>query len=147
VIKRVFKVWIIVLAGALCVWGCTQSSGSNKSRTEKIKSLEDKLAKLDDENKSVTLARDQLRKKLIESEEQKLKLQHALEEQQTASARERDELKSQVAARTNERDNLQTQFESMRKALHNILTQADAVSASFSQRPVTSASGMQSGGY
>jgi regulator of replication initiation timing len=131
-----FKGWIVVFAGALCIWGCTKSSGTNY-QAEKAKSLEERLASLVDENKSLTTAREQLRNKLAETEDEKLKIQHDFEELRTTTVRERDDLKSQLAARTTERDSLQVEFESMRKSLHNILNQADAVSAAFSQRSVT----------
>ena len=131
------KGWIVVMAGALCILGCTQSSGTNSNKTERINSLEEKLAKLEDENKSVAAARDQLRKKLLETEEQKLKIQHDFDELQTTSAREREDLKSQLAARTSERDNLQVQFDVVRKSLRNILNQADAISATLPQRAAT----------
>jgi chromosome segregation ATPase len=146
--RRLFRGWIIVLAGASCIWGCTQSSGTNTTKAEKLKALEEKLAKLEDENKSVAVARDQLRKKLIETEEQKLKIQRELEEQQGANTRERDDLKSQLASRTNERDSLQVQFDLMRKALRNLLNQADTISASFPKNRITAAAdGVQPGGF
>jgi chromosome segregation ATPase len=145
---RLFRGWIILLVGALCIWGCTQSSGTGSTKTEKVKSLEEKLAKLEDENKSVAVARDQLRKKLIETEEQKLKIQREFEEQQGANVRERDDLKSQLASRTNERDSLQVQFDLMRKSLRNILSQADTISASFPKNRVTAAAdSAQHGGF
>jgi len=134
--KRILRGWIIILAGALCIWGCTQSSGTNNVKAEKLKSVEEKLSKLEDENKSVALARDQLRKKLIETEEQKVKLQRQMEELKNTTIRERDELKSQLAARTTERDSVQVQFDLIRKSLRNILNQADTISASFPQRQV-----------
>ncbi len=140
--KRFLTGWFIVLVAVFGIWGCTQSSGSSNVKEGKIKSLEEKLVKLEDENKSVAIARDQLRKKLAEAEEQKLQLQHELEQLQTVSLKERDDLKAQLATRTTERDNLQVQFDLIRKALRNILNQADAVSASLPQHTASRQGGL-----
>jgi septal ring factor EnvC (AmiA/AmiB activator) len=135
--KRFFKGWMIVLTAALGVWGCTQSApvGSSTS-SDKQKSLETKVSKLEDENKSVTVAREQLRKKLAEAEEQKTELQKQLDEMKIV-CKERDELKTALAERTEEKVNLQNQFEDIHKALRNIVNQADAISTRMGQPPAT----------
>jgi chromosome segregation ATPase len=143
--KRFVEGGLVVIAAAVGIWGCTQTSseGTNAS-ADKIKTLENNLVQLEDENRSVTAARDQLRKKLAETEEQRLQLQHEIEQLQ-AVAKERDELKEQLVARTAERDNLQNQFDQMRKALRGILNQADAANATLVPRTVPTRTTSQQG--
>jgi septal ring factor EnvC (AmiA/AmiB activator) len=135
--KRFFNGWVILLVAAAGIWGCTQSSSGGGNGTEKIKTLEGTLNKMEDENKAVTAARDQLRKKLAEAEEERIQLEQQLQ----GLGKEREEMKAQLTARTAERDNLQTQFEQIRKALRGVLTQVDAVSNSM--RPVTTSTSAQ----
>lgn len=133
---RANKALVVLVVAALGLWGCSQRPAPGG--LERIKALEGKITKLEDDYKAVATARDQARKKLAEAEEQRLKLQQDLEQQQQQLARERDELKQQVTVRTAERDTLQSQFDVFRKGVRSLLNKADTAAAVTTPPPVLS---------
>lgn len=134
------KVLIVFVIAAMGLWGCAQGPGGGIS-AERIRALEAKVAKLEDDFRTAVTARDQLKKKLASVEDEKEKLTKQVEELQLV-VRERDELKQQLAVRTSERDNVQVQFEQLRKGIKTLLGQAE----SASQIPVTTSTQAPSGG-
>jgi chromosome segregation ATPase len=131
---RANKALVVLLVAVLGLWGCAQRPAPGS--LERIKSLEAKIAKLEDDYKAAATARDQARKKLADADEQRTRLQQDLEQQ----TKERDDLKQQVTARTAERDTLLTQFESFRKGVRSLLNQADTAASALTPAPVISAS-------
>jgi hypothetical protein len=140
---RANKALVVLVVAALGLWGCSQRPAPNG--LERIKALEGKLGKMEDDYKAVATARDQARKKLAEAEELRLKLQQEADQQQQTLTKERDDLKQQVTARTTERDTLQTQFETFRKGVRSLLHQADTAAA-VATPPVLSATDATPGG-
>jgi outer membrane murein-binding lipoprotein Lpp len=118
-------------------WGCAQEQNRGHG-SARIKSLESKIAKLEDDFRAVVAAREQIRKKWKAADQERARLSEELEELQNA-ARERDELRLQVKARTSERDALQSQFDQFRKGIRTLLGQADSACNSTSHPPVTAA--------
>jgi outer membrane murein-binding lipoprotein Lpp len=127
--SRASKTLIIMVVASMGLWGCAQ--GQNGPQVEKIKTLETKCAKLEDDYKAVAEARDAAKKKLAALEEEKKILKQELEHQATVM-KERDDLRNQLTARTTERDALQSQFEMFKNGLKTLLGQAEA-----SNPPVT----------
>jgi chromosome segregation ATPase len=126
-----------MVVATLGLWGCAQEH-RNGPGSARLKALESKNAKLQNDFRAVVAARDQMRKKLIAAEEQKVRLSQQLEEIQ-AITRERDELRQQVTSRTSERDAIQNQFDQFRKGIRSLLGQADTFSANSQPgQPVTS---------
>jgi uncharacterized coiled-coil DUF342 family protein len=128
--NRASKALVVMVVAALGLWGCAQ--GGNTSNAERIRALENKCAKLEDDYKAVAVARDGLRKRLTSLEEEQTRLQQEvdahqplLKERETL-LKEKDELTQQVNTRTTERDSVQNQLEQVRKGLRNLLGQADA---------------------
>jgi septal ring factor EnvC (AmiA/AmiB activator) len=137
---RAHKALVVLVVAVLGLWGCAQRPAPGG--LERIKSLEAKIAKLEDDYKAAATARDQARKKLADSEEQRTKTQQDLEQQQ----KERDDLKQQVTTRTSERDALLTQFESFRKGVRSLLNQADTAASALVPAPALSATDAPPGG-
>jgi septal ring factor EnvC (AmiA/AmiB activator) len=135
---RANKALVILVVAALGLWGCAQGPAHSGANAERIKSLEGKVAKLEEDGKALTSARDQVRKKLAESEELRIKVQQELEQQQAAIAKERDELRTQLNARTTERDQTQAQFEQFRKGVRSLLLQADTAASESTAPPTAS---------
>lgn len=133
--KQALIALTLALLGA---WGCSQSPTPGPSTADRLKALEVKNTKLEDDFRAVAAARDQLRRKLAAAEEQQQHLQKQIEEMQAIS-RERDELRQQLAVRTSERDHLVNQFDQFRKNLKDLLGQAEAALARPTTEPVTSA--------
>ena len=84
------------------------------------------MAKLEDELKSTTAARDTFRTKLAAIEEQ-LRTETA---RGVALQKERDDGLANLKAKSLERDQVQTQFDSFRKNIKELLGQTEAVQAS-----------------
>jgi septal ring factor EnvC (AmiA/AmiB activator) len=143
-----------LVVASLCVvgiWGCAQGQpGATTVSAERLKALEQKTAKLEDDFRAVATVRDQLRKKLTAAEDQEQELRQQLTAAQESERklraeiddrlltvnRDRDELRVQLAARTAERDSLQGQYEQFRKTIREVLGQAEA-SLPTPSRPVT----------
>src|SRR5260370_13366893 len=114
-VRGIFVLTVLVVA-PLGVWGCSQ--GNTGSQAERIRALEAKCAKLEDDYRAAATVRDQAKKKTANLEEEVAKLRDDFEaqkkqlqtERDTAKqvAKERHELRQVVEARTTERDALQT---------------------------------------
>jgi hypothetical protein len=127
---------IVVVIASLGAWGCAQGPANGPTSAERIRALENKIAKLEDDFRAAVTVRDQLKKKLGVTEDEKLKLGQQVEQLQIV-VKEREDLKLQLAARTTERDNLQVQYDQFRKGIKTLLGQSESpLSAS---QPVTAA--------
>jgi chromosome segregation ATPase len=149
---------LLVVAMAFGLWGCARVA-PGQVQSERIKALEAKVAKMEEDVKSAIEARDHYRNQLAAVEEERVqmtkKLQQAARErdqavqerdrlvqEQAQLVRELDELRQTVASRTRERDGLLQQYETFRTEIRALLGQADAAAAPFSTgQPVTAASG------
>jgi chromosome segregation ATPase len=133
--NRAGKPLFLLFLAAVAVWGCSQAASQSASQADKIKTLEAKCSKLEDDYKAAAAARDQAKKRVAAVEEE-----HAQIEEQIAQlqkdleaaklvAKERDELKTQVRDRTGERDLLQARCDKMKKGLQDLLGQDDAMAS------------------
>jgi DNA anti-recombination protein RmuC len=134
------KALVVLIVATLGIWGCAQGQSSNAvSQADRIKVLEAKNAKLEEDFRAAAAVRDQCRKKLATADEQQQQLRQDLDQQLQAVVRERDELRQQVTTRTNERDAMVTQYENFRKSIRELLGQADTALNHSAEHPVTSA--------
>jgi len=130
----------ILLLATLGIWGCAKGPGtSSASNAERIKALEAKNAKLEDDFRAAAAVRDQARKKLSTIEDEYRVVRTELDQQLRSTTQERDELKQQLNSRTTERDAMVTQYEQFRKNIRELLGQADAAISKPGDHPVTSA--------
>ncbi len=129
---------VVALIGS---WGCARSTTNHTSaHADRVKTLETKNAKLEDDFRAAAATRDQLRKKLAEVETQLVQLRTETEEQVRTLTRERDELRREVASRTAERDAMANQYELFRKNIRELLGQAEAaIPRPVDHPPVTTA--------
>jgi septal ring factor EnvC (AmiA/AmiB activator) len=118
------KAAVVFFIAAMGLWGCAQGPGGGPS-AERMRALEAKVSKLEDDFRGAVAARDQLRKKLAVAEDEKSQLAKEVE-QLAVVTKERDELKQQLTVRTVERDSLQNQFSEFRKGLKNLLGKAES---------------------
>jgi hypothetical protein len=132
----------IALVFVLGVWGCARGPVSGYAeQVERIRTLEGKCAKLEDDYKAVAGARDQARRRVAALEEDTARLQKELADHQ-AVVKERDALKQVVEARTGERDVLQVRCDRLKKGLQSLLGQDDAmISPPATPVPVTAIPG------
>jgi chromosome segregation ATPase len=118
------KAAIVFVIAAMGLWGCAQGPGGGPS-AERMRALEAKVSKLEEDFRGAVAARDQLRKKLTAAEDDKALLAKQVD-QLTLVVKERDELKQQLTVRTAERDALQNQYTEFRKGIKSLLGQAEA---------------------
>jgi len=129
---------IALIVAILGIWGCAKSPGG-AAEAERLRGLEARAMKLEDDFRSAASARDQLRRKLAAAEEQHRKTRDELEQQLQTLTHERDVLRQQLTLRTGERDALAVQYDQFRKNIRELLGQADAAINKPSEQPVTSA--------
>jgi septal ring factor EnvC (AmiA/AmiB activator) len=125
--NKAFGVLFVTMFG---LWGCARgpatsaSSASASNHNDKIRALESKTAKLEDDVKNAAAVKEQLRRQLAESDEAQATLRQEIDRLQLV-AKERDTLKDDLRARTADRDQLQTQYEGFRRNLKDLLGQAE----------------------
>jgi septal ring factor EnvC (AmiA/AmiB activator) len=105
--SRANKALIVLVVASLGLWGCARGPANNAVSLERIKALESKIAKLEDDFRASVAVRDQLKKKLT-----------AVEEERTQLAKERDEVRQQLGT-------VQERYEQFRKGVKTLLGQAE----------------------
>lgn len=111
-----------MMFSSLGLWGCTHQK--NGAYHTKIRDLEARYSKLEEDYKTVVHASDQLRKKVGQLEAQRGDLSRQVTQLQNI-AKERDELRTQLDVRTSERDNLHGQMAQFRKDVGDLLGRMD----------------------
>jgi chromosome segregation ATPase len=134
------------------LWGCARKPVSKAANPDRLRAVEGRCVKLEQDYRTVAQARDQATREVAVLEETIARLQKELaatealarehdrlrnqfktvqgerdEIRQTLVQRtaERDEMKQQVSVRATERDALQGRCERLRKGLQGLLTQDD----------------------
>jgi chromosome segregation ATPase len=102
------------------LWGCSQHSAP-LSASARLRELEAKNARLEDDYKLVAAARDQARTKVEEQRAQLLSQMEAIEK----ITHERDDLKQNVVMRTAERDNVTSQLTQFGRDLQSLATKIE----------------------
>src|SRR6266851_3687822 len=101
--SRAQKALSVLVVACLGLWGCAQGAANGHANAERIRALETKIAKLEDDFRAVVAVREQLRKQLTSIEQERTQLGQQVEQLQ-AVVKERDDLRQQLANRTGERD-------------------------------------------
>lgn len=120
-LQKALVVLGVVLVG---IWGCAQGTGGSAS-AEKIKSLEAKVGRLDEDFRAAAAARDQYRKKLADAEQTTAQLKQDVAALQLV-VKERDDLLVQLKNRTADLAALNGHFETFRKNLKDLIGQTEA---------------------
>jgi chromosome segregation ATPase len=139
--NRTGKSLIVLLVAAVGIWGCSQGPGQSAAQAERIKALESKCAKLEDDYKAASAARDQARKKISTLEEERARI----DEQTVVMQKEIDAGKLAAKERASERDQLQARCEKMKKGLQTLLGEDDA--ASTPAQPAAPTGAATGGGF
>jgi uncharacterized coiled-coil DUF342 family protein len=118
---------VVLLLITLSVWGCSQQHSTTGSA--RVRDLESRNSKLEEDYRVAVGQRDQARKKLSAAEEESASLTQQVGQQldqlQTAT-KERDDLRKQAVARAGERDNMQAQLAQLGKELQNLAGRIDS---------------------
>lgn len=134
---RANKALVVFVVATLGIWGCAKGPNPTSGNLERIRSLEAKNTKLEDDFRNAAAVRDNLRKQLAAAEKRQAQLQREMEDLQVV-LKERDELRETVKARQNERDAIQIQFDQFRKNIKELIGQAEAAMVRPVDPPVTS---------
>jgi outer membrane murein-binding lipoprotein Lpp len=120
----------------LGLWGCAQNKAGSDTAA-KLRELEARHAKLEEDYQAVAAANDSIRKRLAVVEADRAGLAKKVAELH-AVVRERDELKRQVAVRTGERDALHTQMVQFGRDLQTLVGRVEAATSGSNRSVATS---------
>ncbi len=142
------KVGAVVLVVSLGLWGCARKPVEN-SQSDRVRSLEGRCVKLEQDYRTVVQTRDKARRELAALEEENARLhrevadraalvkerdqlrkvageRERLARQLSQRTSERDDLRQQLAQRLAERDTVLSRYERLRKGLQGLVNQDDA---------------------
>jgi chromosome segregation ATPase len=122
------KALAVIAISTAGLWGCAQGP-IGATAQERVKALEARNARLEEDYKSVAAVRDQLRKQIAEAEAEKGRLGRQLVKL-TELEKDRSELKVQLAQRTTERDSVSAQFDQFRQNLRELVGRSEAAAKS-----------------
>jgi hypothetical protein len=132
---------LIAIAVTLSIWGCAQNPGpSPKVQAEKIKTLEERLSKMEDDHQILLSTRDQMKSRISALEEDRSALEKKLIHHKEV-VQERDELKALTDVRTSERDASQLRCELFKKGLQELLGQDDSMISTSKPAPSRATAG------
>jgi len=133
---------LIAIAVTLGIWGCAQNPGpSPKVQAEKIKTLEERLSKMEDDHQILLSTRDQMKSRISALEEDRNALEKKLIHHKEV-VQERDELKALTDVRTSERDASQLRCELFKKGLQELLGQDDSMISTSRPAPSRATAGI-----
>ena len=113
----------VLLVTLFGLWGCSRapSADSGSATAEKLRAVETKLARLEDDFRAASAARDQLSKKLLAAEEARTTLLVQVD-RMGKDLKSRDE---QITQRTAERDQAAGQFKALKDELRELMAKAE----------------------
>lgn len=125
---------ILLAFSSLGLWGCTnQKTGVTNT---KVRELEARYHKLEEDYRVVVAASETSRKKLVQLERERGELQQQIADLKIVAQErdnliaERDNLRAAVATRTSERDSLQGQLVQFSKDLQGLVGRVEAAALS-----------------
>ncbi|MFO0877547.1 MAG: hypothetical protein U0840_09245 [Gemmataceae bacterium] len=151
------KIGIVILVVTVGVWGCARKTDNRVGTNERVRVLETRCQKFEQDYRIVAQARDAARKEaaLLREETERLQKELAdkaalIQERDQLLAQvksngqqieemgkliglrtsERDDLKAQLVQRSGERDQLQGRMDKFRKGLQHLLAQDEAPAVS-----------------
>jgi chromosome segregation ATPase len=117
---RTYRALGVLFVALIGLWGCSRAPSAD-SGSEKLKAVEAKLTRLEDDFRAASSARDQLAKKLLAAEEHRA----ALLKQVEALARDGRAKDDLLQTRTTERDHVTGQFKSLKEGLKELLAKTE----------------------
>jgi chromosome segregation ATPase len=121
----------VLLFCSASMYGCTNQK--NGAASAKIRDMEARFTKLEEDYHAVVAASEAARKKLAQADADRAALSKEVDElrvvvqERDDLRKERDDLRKQLTVRTGERDNIQTQLVQFREDLQSIIGRVDGV--------------------
>ena len=131
---RFSKATIVMVVTACGLWGCAQGPAGGAAQAERLRALEAKCAKFEEDYRAVAAARDQAKRNVATLELEKVRFLKEVAAKRDLE-REREELKKQLDARAAERDQLQARCDRLKKGIQNLLGQDDGNAAPAASGP------------
>lgn len=122
--KRLIQGALVATVAALGIWGCA-ADPAGQATAERLRSVEAKHARLEEDFKAVCAARDQLRRKVADGDSAAARAD-AASLQVVELQRQREDLQADLRVRTDERDAVRAEFEAFRRGMRDLLGRADA---------------------
>lgn len=123
------KAITVFFVAACGLWGCAEGPAGRTATAERVKVLEAKNSKLEEDARAAVNARDLARKQAAAIEAQRLALQQELDQLNgmiKERNKEREDLRAELKSKTTEREMLQTQYDQFRRNIRELLGQAEA---------------------
>jgi chromosome segregation ATPase len=134
--KGSFALLTLMAVSSLSLWGCAnQKTGATNA---KIKELEVRYLKMEEDYHVVVAANEAHRKKIVNLENQRAELAAQVAELKAIS-QERDDFKIQLATRTQERDTLHGSMQQLGKELQGLMGRIESATNSVPGPNLTSA--------
>jgi chromosome segregation ATPase len=125
----------VILVAALGAWGCAQgTTGHDATHAERLRQVEAKCAKLEDDYRSLSAACEQAKRRMAALAADNSRLEKEL----VSRTRELETARKEAEGRTSERDSLQARCDRLKKGIQALLGQDDAMLAA-PVAPVTAA--------
>ncbi len=131
--NRFNKALTILMVSFLGLWGCAQGPANSTAQADKIKALEGKCAKLEEDYRTKAVKLDGAQKQVAgleqektQLEEQRGRMQKELEQLKLV-VKERDRLRQEVEMRTTQRDALQGRCDKLRAGIKSLMSEDDAM--------------------
>jgi hypothetical protein len=124
--SRTNKALSVLVVSFLGLWGCTQGPGNANGQTERVKKLEEKCARLEEDFRLRSIERDDARKQAAGLEQEKTQLT----EERTRLQKELDQLKLVVKERDRLRQEVElktARCEKLKAGLKNLISEDDAM--------------------
>jgi hypothetical protein len=117
---------VIMVISSLSLWGVSHQK--NGATNTKIRELENRHAKLEEDYRVILAANEANRRKITQLDLQRTELIAKIDDLQVI-VKERDDLKAQLTTRTEERDDAQTQLMQFSKDLQNLASRVGAAAS------------------
>ena len=131
--NRNTKVLSILMVSFLGLWGCAQGPANSTAQADRIKALEGKCSKLEEDYRTKAVKLDGAQKQVAgleqdktQLEEQRSRMQQEVEQLKLV-AKERDRLRQEVELKTTQRDALQGRCDKLRAGIKSLMSDDDAM--------------------
>jgi predicted RNase H-like nuclease (RuvC/YqgF family) len=120
------NVLLVVVISTLGVWGCSQSGNDARATAAKVRQLEYRNSKLEEDYRASVAEVQVLRKKLATTQKQAEEIARQNQELQEVG-KQREELQQKLSLSVDERDALRVQMTSFSKELQSLAAKAQQV--------------------
>ena len=128
---------LFVVLTTLGMWGCSQSGGNPQATAAKLRQMESRNSKLDEDYRASIADVNALRKKLADAEKRCEQITRQNQELQNA-AKERDELQQKLTQSAEERDALRVQLTAFSKDLQSLTLRVQDVAGKVNSSSILS---------